>query len=214
MKKINKRLETLSAFININDIVLDIGCDHGLLGIYLTLTKNIKVISSDINIGPLEMAKENIKKYNLEDKIETRLGNGLDVMSEDINTIVISGMGGDNIIKILNCIKSYPNIKKLILSPNNDFALVRREICKLGFKINKEFMVKDHSKFYLISEFIVGKEDINYYFGKLDLNNEIVKEYYNYIYNTNLKIINKLGNSDEEKKALLIKENNTIKKYI
>ena len=75
-------------------------------------------------------------------------------------------------------------------------------------------MVKDHSKFYLISEFIVGKEDINYYFGKLDLNNEIVKEYYNYIYNTNLKIINKLGNSDEEKKALLIKENNTIKKYI
>ena len=126
MKKINKRLETLSAFININDIVLDIGCDHGLLGIYLTLTKNIKVISSDINIGPLEMAKENIKKYNLEDKIETRLGNGLDVMSEDINTIVISGMGGDNIIKILNCIKSYPNIKKLILSPNNAFTLVGR----------------------------------------------------------------------------------------
>ncbi|MCR5307474.1 MAG: class I SAM-dependent methyltransferase, partial [bacterium] len=76
MKKIlNKRLLTLSAFINDRETVLDIGCDHGFLGIYLTLNKKkVKVISSDINEKPLAKAKENIHTFNLDKKIETRLG--------------------------------------------------------------------------------------------------------------------------------------------
>ena len=213
MKKIlNKRLETLSAFINDKDIVLDIGCDHGLLGIYLTLEKNIKVISSDINPKPLEKAKENILKYHLENKIETRLGDGLETISSDVNTIVISGMGGLNIINILKEVKKYPNVKKLVLSPNNDFIIVRKEISKLGFKINREEIVLEQGKYYLISEYILGKEDIDYYFGKLDLNNDTVKKYYNYIYDTNIRIINELGNNDDKKKKSLINENNRIKK--
>ncbi len=214
MKLLNKRLETLSAFIEPNDTVLDIGCDHGLLGIYLTINKNIKVISSDINKKPLEKAKENIKKFNLVDKIETRLGDGLETMSDNINTIVISGMGGLNIINILKDIKKYPNVKKLVLSPNSDFKEMRYSITNLGFKINKETMVIDHSKYYLISEFIIGNEDIDYYFGKLDLNNETVKKYYQYIYNTNKRIINELGDSDNTKKRSLVKENNYIAKHI
>ena len=213
MIKINKRLETLSAFIKENEVVLDIGCDHGLLGIYLTLNReNIKVISSDINIKPLEKAQENILKYNLQDKIETRLGNGLEVISDDIDTIVISGMGGLNIIGILKDIRNYSNVKKLVLSPNNDFELVRKAISKLGFKIVKEEMVFEQGKYYLISEYTIGKEKIDYYFGKLDLSNEIVRHYYQYIYETNQRILEELGNSDNGKKELLIKENNMIKK--
>ena len=211
MGLLNKRLHTLSAFIKDNDIVLDIGCDHGLLGIYLTLNKNIKVISSDINEKPLIKAKENIKKYNLENKIETRLGDGLETLSSDINTVVISGMGGLNIINILKDIKKYPNIKKLVLSPNSDFKEMRKSITKNGFKINKETMVFDHNKYYLISEFIIGKEKTDYYFGKLDLNDDVVKKYYQYIYETNLRIVNELGDSNNIKKEALIKENDNIK---
>lgn len=214
MKKIlNKRLENLSAFINYSDTVLDIGCDHGLLGIYLTLNKNVKVISSDINHKPLEKAKENILKYNLIDKIETRLGDGLSVITSDINTIVISGMGGLNIINILKDIRKYPFVKKLVLSPNSDFKEMREMITKQGFKITREVMVKDHNKFYLISEFILGKEETDYYFGKLDLNNETVKEYYQYIYNTNLRIISGLSSDINPKKNLLLKENSIIKEH-
>ena len=212
MKKIlNKRLQTLSAFIDKKDVVLDIGCDHGLLGIYLTLN-NIKTVSSDINKGPLEKAKENISKYNLTNEIETRLGDGLSVMSSDINTVVISGMGGLNIINILSDIKKYPNVKKLVLSPNNDFGLVRKEITDLGFKIVKEEMVLEQNKYYLISEYIHGNEDIDYYFGKLNLNDDTVKKYYQYIYETNLKIIDELKDKDNTKKRSLMKENNYIKK--
>ena len=215
MKILNKRLETLSAFIEKNDsVVLDIGCDHGLLGIDLALNKKVKVISSDINIKPLNKAKENISKYKLEKKIETRLGNGLEVMSDDVKTIVISGMGTETIVNILKDINNYPNVSKLILSPNNNFPLLRESICKLGFCINKEVIVEENGKYYLISEFIKGNNRVDYYFGKLDLNNNSVKEYYKYIYNTNKKILSKLSVFNKLKKISLIKENIKIKKCV
>ncbi len=215
MKRIlNKRLLTLSAFIEKEDIVLDIGCDHALLEIYLVLNKNIKVIGSDINSGPLEKAKENLKKYHLENKIELRLGDGLDTISSDINTIVISGMGGTSIINILSNIKKYPHIKKIIISPNNDFELTRKEISKLGFALKKEEMVLESGKYYLISEYKLGKNKIDSFFGKLNLQDKVVREYYRYVYNTNLRILSKLSLKEYQKKNKLVKENNKIIKSL
>ncbi len=215
MKRIlNKRLQTISAFIKENDVVLDIGCDHSLLGIYLVLNKNVKVIGSDINTGPLAKARENLKKYHLTRKIELRLGDGLSVMSDDINTVVISGMGGLSIIDILKDIKKYPNVKKLVISPNNDFPITREEISKLGFSLKKEEMVLEAGKYYLISEYSRGKKKIDNYFGKLDLTNPTVIKYYQYVYNNNLKILSKLGMKDRLKKKTLKKENDCIKKVL
>ena len=212
MKILNKRLQTLSAFIEEKDIVLDIGCDHSLLGVYLVLNKNIKVIGSDINPGPLEKAKENLKKYHLTKNIELRLGDGLEAMSDDINTIVISGMGGINIVNILKDIKNYPNVKKLVVSPNNDFSLTREEITKLGFCLNKETIVLESNKFYLISEYKPGKKKTDNFFGKLDLEDKVVQKYYQYVYHNNLKILSKLGLKDRLRKKTLTKENERIKK--
>ena len=74
--------------------------------IYLFLNrKNIKVVLSDINEKPLMRAHDNLLKYHLEDKIELRLGNGLEVMDDSITTIIISGMGSVNMIDILRNIK-------------------------------------------------------------------------------------------------------------
>lgn len=215
MKQIlNKRLQTISAFIKDGDCVIDIGCDHCLLGIYLVLNKKVKVVGSDINPGPLEKARENLSKYHLLKKIELRLGDGLSTISDDIDTIVISGMGGLSIINILKDIKKYPNIKKIIVSPNNDFSLTRKEISKLGFYLFKEEMILESNKYYLISEYRIGKKKIDNYFGKLNLKNNIVKSYYNYVYTNNLKIISKLSLKYKLKKISLIKENNKIKRNI
>ena len=100
--KINNRLKQIGDLVEANSFCLDVGCDHALLDIYLVKkNKNIKAIASDVKEGPLKNALENIKKEKLEDKIELRLGNGLDTYSDDINTVIISGMGGRNIIGIL-----------------------------------------------------------------------------------------------------------------
>ena len=43
MNKLSKRLEVVASFVNDNSKVIDIGCDHGLLSIYLVNKyKNIK----------------------------------------------------------------------------------------------------------------------------------------------------------------------------
>ena len=214
MKRIlNKRLEEISAFINSDDKVIDIGCDHGLLGIYLVQEKNIlKMVSSDINKKPLEKAKENILKYHLQDKIELRLGNGLSTLSEDINTIVISGMGGINIIDILKDINGYPNIQKIIISPNNDFPLTRWKMHKYSWALTKEKMVYEKGKYYLISVYQKGNKKNNSFFGILDLSNKDVINYYRDLYHNNKLILSKLSLKNKIKKRKLIWENIKIKR--
>ena len=100
--KINARLKKIGDLVETNSFCLDIGCDHALLDIYLVKRgKNIKTVASDIAEGPLEQAKNNIKRERLDKEIETRLGDGLDTYTPEINTVIISGMGGKNIINIL-----------------------------------------------------------------------------------------------------------------
>ena len=194
--KINNRLLKISDFIYKEDKVIDIGCDHGLLCIYLVLNKNIsKMVSSDINEMPLNKAKENIKKYNLEDEIETRIGNGLECVSNDLDTIIISGMGGLTINEILEDIKKYPSIKKIVVSPNNEFVNTRRVISKLGFNLKEETIVLEKGKYYLVSCYIKdNRKKINYFFGKLDFNNIDVCNYYKLLVEKNINILCKLSN--------------------
>ena len=112
--KISKRLKAISNFITDNSNVIDVGCDHALLDIYLfNNKKNIQLIASDIKPGPLEQAKKNIKKYKLDNVIETRISNGLNnIDKNEIDTIVISGMGAHTIVGILHMNLN----KKLLLS--------------------------------------------------------------------------------------------------
>ena len=84
----------------------------GLFGVS-AVNKNIKTIASDINEGPLKQAENNIKKENLEGKIELRLGDGLDTYTKEVDTVIISGMGGRNIIGI--CKKNHKVLKNIKL---------------------------------------------------------------------------------------------------
>ena len=90
MIKISKRLKKISEYVDDNSYVIDVGCDHGLLSIYLVENKkNIKVIATDINQNALNNAIKNIKKNNLENKIKTVLTDGLDnIDTNKINTII------------------------------------------------------------------------------------------------------------------------------
>lgn len=156
---INKRLEMIAFKIPDNRSVIDVGCDHALLGIYLVLNKkNIKVIASDINEGPLVKARENIKKYKVEEQVKVKLGNGIDTIEEGIDTIVISGMGGLNMVGILKY-KTHllKNVSTIVLSPNNYTKEVRQEITKLGYHIVDEDLVEDKGIIYPVIVFEKGK---------------------------------------------------------
>ena len=183
--RLSKRLKAITEFIDENDKVVDIGCDHALLDIYLKEEyPNIKIIATDIKEGAVKQAKKNIKKHNLNSQIDLRMGNGLNVVnSGEIDTIVISGMGYNTMSKILKNSQKMINVKKIILQSNTDVVKLRKTVIKLGYKISREKLVEDNDIIYTIIEFVPGKEKYDYkqiYFGPRLMENkdELFNEYY------------------------------------
>lgn len=159
MIKLSARLKCLAEFIDDNSNMVDIGCDHGLLDIYLIQNKkNIKVIASDVNENALNNAKNNIKKYKLDNKIKTVLSNGLDnIDTKEIDTIVIAGMGAHTAVGILyNNLSKLKKVKKLVIQSNNDLNFLRYKVTKIGYYIAKEELVKDAGIIYTVVEFRKG----------------------------------------------------------
>lgn len=217
--KISERLRVIGDLIPDNSFVLDIGCDHALLDIYIVKkNKNIKTIASDINKGPLEIAKENVKKYNLENKINLKQENGLNAYEKGIDTIVLSGLGTTTIIDILNKRKEVlKNIKNLVISSNNDYYKLRKNITKLGFKIKEEKIVLDKNKYYPVILFVPGIEKYNYYELKygpvlLEKRERVYLDYLNTKKNKLIEIYNSLPNKYLTKKLKLKQEIKFIKK--
>lgn len=183
--RLSKRLKAITDFVCDNEKIIDIGCDHALLDIYIKENfNNVNLIASDIHEGALKMAQKNITKYNMEDKIELRLGDGLSIISKDeIDTIIIAGMGLINIKKILSDSEKLENVNKIIVQSNTDVVSLRKFVIKLGFKINRETLVKDKDIIYTVIEFVPGKEKYSYeeiYFGPKILKNkdDLFNEYY------------------------------------
>jgi len=176
MNKLSKRLKIVADYVDDNSKVIDIGCDHGLLSIYLVNNKkNIKVIASDINDNALSSARSNIKEYKLEDKIDIRLGKGLEVVSpEEIDTIVIAGMGSNTIVGILKYAKDkLKYVDNIIIQSNTDLYFLRKSITRLGYYIEDETLVEDKNIIYTVIKFKRGRKRYSYkelYLGPILMN--------------------------------------------
>lgn len=209
---IDERLKSLVKYVDKKDNIIDVGCDHALLDIYL-VQNNItdSVIVSDISNNALQQGINNIKKYNLDDRIDVRCGNGLEVLNneDDVNTIIISGMGTNTILDILN--NNYlSKVNKLIIQSNKDYYLLRSEVNKLGFIISNEEVIVVNNKLYINIIFVRGNkkyslEELKY--GTKDMLNKEI--YYKYLidkYNKILNCINDNSTKDEIRKEILLIE--------
>ncbi|MDO4963346.1 MAG: class I SAM-dependent methyltransferase [bacterium] len=185
--KLSKRLQAVATLVDIGSRVIDVGCDHAYLDIFLTLNNGNNCIATDINSNALNVAKSNIKKYKLSKKIKTVLTDGLDGLDIKYDdTIVISGMGTHTILDILNTNKLS---NTLIISSNNDIELLRIEVVKLGYFIDSEIFLYDKGVPYIIIKFIKGVKyykKIDYSIGPILKNN---KEYICYLINKNNKVL-------------------------
>ena len=217
--KISKRLKAISNFITDNSNVIDVGCDHALLDIYLfNNKKNIKLIASDIKSGPLEQAKKNIEKYGC--NIKVKLGSGISTIEKDTDTIVIAGMGGDTIIDILNDdLEKLDNIKNLVISPQSEWKKTREFICELGFIIEDEIIIEEHNKFYLIIKFVKGNK--KYSSTELEYGPILLKtkskgfiKYYKLLLEEKIKIFKKVPIFKISTKIKYKKQINSIKKIL
>ncbi len=157
---LSNRLEAIAKHVERDEIVADIGTDHGYIPIWLMENGLCRsVILSDINQGPLNKAAENIARYLAGAVCDLRLGSGMETLRQgEADTVIIAGMGGILIERIL---ASEPDkvrmLRKLILQPGNNSSRLRRRLKILsGFTIADEEVVKEADRF---CEIITVKKD-------------------------------------------------------
>ena len=156
---ISRRLERVASFVKGGGVVADVGTDHGYIPIYLVKEKRaVSAIAMDVRMGPLSRAKEHIAEYGLEKQISVRLSDGLEKLCpNEADTVVIAGMGGELMIRILQQGRHmWDSVKQWVLSPQSELAQVRRFLVEQGFRIEKEDMLEEDGKFYVILD--VGRK--------------------------------------------------------
>ena len=175
---IDERLLKCAAFVQ-GHSVCDVGTDHAQLPIYLVSTRRVtSAIACDIREMPLESAKQNIRKAQLSDKIQTILSDGLqNIPDESLTDIVIAGMGGETMIHILETCPWSLAHKNLILQPMTKHDVLRKWLLENGFAIRKEACVPDKQFLYTVMQVqftgVSGSPNpADIYFGKMDLSDK------------------------------------------
>lgn len=155
---LSDRLTAIANLVPENSHIIDVGCEHALLDIYLTINKNVNCVATDINEHSIKVARSNIDKYKLANSITVIKTNGL--QNIDINnsdTIIIAGMGTKSIIKIL---EGY-YFDNLIIQSNNDIGELRKKITRKGYIIQNEDIIYERNKYYVVIKFVKGYKKYN-----------------------------------------------------
>lgn len=218
--KLTDRLLKIASLVDEGKKIADIGTDHGYIPVFLLNNKKIDfAILADVNKGPLENARKEVRHNKLDDKVDLRLGSGIEVLNDnEVDEIIIAGMGGILIGELLEAKKSVAqNAEKLILQPMQAQAELRKYLYNNGFEVIDEVLVKEDFRIY---EIIVAKyterktevtDEIYYEVSKklIEKKDELLAEFLNKKISAYENIIKKLEGKNGE--AIENKRNETIK---
>lgn len=184
---LNERLKACAEYVSGKGIACDVGTDHAYLACELIKSgKCSHVIASDINSKPLESAESTVKKYNISDKVDLILSDGLEkVPGENVSDVIIAGMGGETIAEIINNSEWLKNNVNLILQPMTKASYLRIWLYANGYKITDEKAVRDGKFIYTVMKAVYcGKKirlsEFSSIIGHLDFSLDISKEYLKY----------------------------------
>ena len=199
---ISKRLLTVVSLLKGRNII-DVGADHGELELYL-VKNNLadKVLAIENKIGPFERLK---KATSSLEEVTPILSNGLESITSDIDTVVIAGMGGQLIKKIIEKdFEKLSNVKQIVVDAHRDNELLRRFLIGKSFKIEREIIVKEKGIYYFVISFIRGEQTLQedeYLYGYLTQFDPLWKEYKEYELARLTKLVG-LNNSVETKNKI------------
>lgn len=216
--QLSLRLSAIAEMVTAGNRLVDVGCDHGYLPVYLLLEKKIPgAIAMDVRKGPLSRAKEHIAGYGLGEYIETRLSDGLEALQPgEGDTLVIAGMGGPLMERILTDGREVrESFREMILQPQSDIPHFRHFIREQGWEIVEENLILEDGKFYPMMKAVRGNpREMNPYtreeelFGKLLLHKRhpVLKKYLEREKKLREDILDKLEKADGEAARKRLKE--------
>lgn len=213
--KLTDRLLKIASLVSEGKKVADIGTDHGYIPVYLLNEGKVPfAILADVNKGPLENARKEVRQNKLLEKVDLRLGSGIEVLEQgEVDEVIIAGMGG---ILISELLEAKPNVahsvERLILQPMQAQKELRKYLLNNGYEIINEVLVKEDFRIYeIIVTQYTGKntsveDEIYFEIGEKLIENQdpLLEEFINkkiFMYNSILqKLEGKEGQSIEEKR--------------
>ena len=163
MTKLGKRLKTIADFVDNEAIVADVGADHGKLLLYLTEQGKISLgYGIENKSGPYQILNSNLGECPSA-RLVPLFQDGISVLSDDVDTLVLAGLGGETIVSILRKgIDNLTYIKTIITDSHTSIGEVRRYLTQIGYAIGDEKLVSDRNKFYEIIKFVKTEEKLSY----------------------------------------------------
>ena len=168
--KLSKRLQAIYDMVPYG-IAADVGSDHGKLIISLFENGQIsKGYAIENKKGPFDRLVKTIEEHHLLDDVVPLFSDGISDLPNVVDTVIIAGMGGNNVISIL---KAHPqklkNVKTIIADAHNAIPEMRKEVCNMGYVIADEDIVYENKIYYEVIKFVAGEvaylEDPDIEFG-------------------------------------------------
>jgi len=155
---LSKRLECIHSLIIPCELLADIGTDHGYLALHaLKENKAKRVIASDFRQKPLDQAKKTFAQANVFEHVSYVLSDGLKNIDIVPDCVVIAGMGGDLIIKIIQQdLERFKMVGQIITQANTKLDVLRSKMALMGFSMIHEKMTYDGFYYCVQSYFYTG----------------------------------------------------------
>lgn len=160
--QLQPRLQLLAELVPVGARLADIGTDHGYLPVWLLQRGRIaSAIAADVGQEPLQHAVRTAEEYGVAG-VEFRLCDGLNgVSADEVDTVVIAGMGGETIIHILEQAPWAKETKKytLLLQPMTKVGELRRWLADNGYCFTDERLVWDKAFLYPVLIVTGGRQE-------------------------------------------------------
>ena len=159
--ELTPRLQLAADFCLPCKAVIDVGCDHAYLCLYLVEQGTERAAASDIRPGPLEAAKAHIAACGRSDRVRAVLCPGLEAFGpEDADTVSICGMGGEMIASILEAAPwTATGDHKLVLQPMTNGHRLRKWLADNGYTVEREQLAREGHRLYVVLQARGGGKD-------------------------------------------------------
>ena len=173
------RIEILCSYIDNCDSFADIGCDHGYCTQYALKSGKCKsAVITDISAKCLAKAETLLAEFIEKGVCRSVCCDGLSGVPQDTEQVLIAGMGGDEIIKILT--RGFVP-EKFVFQPMKNVVGLRKFLLERGCKITADDIFYDGKYYFVIKgERRGGTEEYSsaeLFFGRDSLKNPVLKSY-------------------------------------
>lgn len=153
------RLQTVARLVPENARLADVGTDHAYLPAWLLLHGQISfAVCTDLRPGPLARAQETVERWDVADRVSLRLCDGLaGVTAQEVDCVVIAGMGGETILHILKA-APWTAEKTCLVQPMSSLSDLRAGVGELGLHIAGETLATEGESLYVVMELAPGAE--------------------------------------------------------